>query len=806
MPPDTMEVDEDFSVIALRLRAPLPRIPEQHHPARAPCSPARSPPPTRSPSSPSSRRSPSPSSPRSSRFSSPTLAGSSPIKKVPSILPPLQIPDRREFSASLSPLSPTPPLSPAGSRVLGKRSRPEDADEEDEDEENEEDEDEDEDEEYCHERRGRAACKQKKLKLTLTLPSVEHARRNGGVPGDGGGGGGGGGGPPAHMWTEDCVRRGDRGRIGDASSIGCVPCQAGACQGCDRDRAAAAASTSAAMGPGADTSGSSAAIPEKQTGGRKRRQDAEWVHDPDGDPPITKAAGRVLVKMAGIFNRDGRTALESILRGPPSTSVDGSIDRTDIGALVTFLKGRSDAMRLLELDLMLGLVQLALNVDSEQRRANLAAGKPITKVALAKKFTTRSVSRQVFSNWLGWGQRLLLLAGGGTLGVLVIFAALDMRTYITQPERLSNVDIVCLAGALREAHHHKWLPLVQRLMLPLNYIRTSAGYIQSLQLRFVKPLGGEQLEERIDFGVGDPLVSDAVFDDIQTNLIRPVPRGKQQQTVPSPETIPSPEDALIDFHLPVRAPAWDFSDKIILWKALLDPEETSLPFEKKTRHEWTETQRGYADKAPLATSLKDLESKLKGIHRSGTSAPGQYVELNSDTLEGNALFIRDANGKLVSLYFKIPEDYIASLKAAQDHIHAILHGEWKDEKSRAAAFKYLSLHYSWYCRFAENGDKAPKDLHPNKCRKKTVSRVNITQRVPHQTQEISQDPEEYVALADAFTGYFEIVSEAVSVFVRSITILLIMTPPSRHLPLLPVRWFCGQHFLLYMGPSRRKGP
>ncbi|KAJ7157816.1 DNA topoisomerase [Mycena filopes] len=522
-----------------------------------------------------------------------------------------------------------------------------------------------------------------------------------------------------------------------------------------------------------------------KTGGKKPRQDV-WIEDPNGGPPITQAAGRMLVTMAGVFNRDGRAALESILRGPSSTSVGASIDRTDIGALVNYLKDRSHSMKLYELDLMLSLVQLALNVDSEQRRAKLA-GKSITKVKLAEKFTT--VSRVVFTNWLTWGQRLLLLAGAGTLGVLVIFAALDLRTHITQQKHMSNADIICLASALREANHLKWLPLVNRLMIPLNYIRTSPGYIQTLVLRFIDhtPTGKHETV----FGFAHPLVADSIFDDIQTkcgpfffyltlpdvsSLIRPVARETKQSTT-------STDDASSDdeyFHLPARAAAWDFTQPTVLWKPLTDPEEVGLPkpftiktslkgkktcpVKKKTRHEWTEKQRAYADKAPVATSLADLETKLKGIHQSGTSAPGKYVELNSDTLEGNTLFIRDADGKLISLYFKIPEDYVASLRAAQDHIHTILHGEWKDEDSRRKAFKYLSLHYSWYCRFAEQGDTAPKNLHPNKCRKKNVSRVNITQRVPHQTQEISEDPEAYVGLADAFTSYFEIVSQAMTIY------------------------------------------
>jgi CRISPR/Cas system CMR-associated protein Cmr5 small subunit len=66
-----------------------------------------------------------------------------------------------------------------------------------------------------------------------------------------------------------------------------------------------------------------------------------------------------------------------------------------------------------------------------------------------------------------------------------------------------------------------------------------------------------------------------------------------------------------------------------------------------------------------------------------------------------ALFIRDLNDKLLALLFKVPDEYREGLKAAVDHINTVLEGEFKDVDSREEAFKYLSLHYSWYARYAE---------------------------------------------------------------------------------------------------------
>ncbi|KAF8198708.1 hypothetical protein K438DRAFT_1584008, partial [Mycena galopus ATCC 62051] len=70
-------------------------------------------------------------------------------------------------------------------------------------------------------------------------------------------------------------------------------------------------------------------------------------------------------------------------------------------------------------------------------------------------------------------------------------------------------------------------------------------------------------------------------------------------------------------------------------------------------------------------------------------------------------------------------------------------------------FQYLSLHYSWYARYAEKGHSAPKGSHPHKLRKTDAGRVNVTQRVPRPSKDMMDHPEEYTALADAFTDFFE---------------------------------------------------
>ncbi|KAJ7646270.1 hypothetical protein DFH06DRAFT_898236, partial [Mycena polygramma] len=89
-------------------------------------------------------------------------------------------------------------------------------------------------------------------------------------------------------------------------------------------------------------------------------------------------------------------------------------------------------------------------------------------------------------------------------------------------------------------------------------------------------------------------------------------------------------------------------------------------------------------------------------------------------------------------------------------------------------FKYLSIHYSWYARFAEKGHTAPTDVHPDKLRKDHGGRVNIRGRTPHQSKEILDNPGEYALLAEAFTDLFEFLRVALKEFLPEDTMELSM--------------------------------
>ncbi|KAJ7710732.1 hypothetical protein B0H17DRAFT_1123846 [Mycena rosella] len=117
-------------------------------------------------------------------------------------------------------------------------------------------------------------------------------------------------------------------------------------------------------------------------------------------------------------------------------------------------------------------------------------------------------------------------------------------------------------------------------------------------------------------------------------------------------------------------------------------DKAKLPFRKKNRNTWTENQRAKAAMAPVARSLDNLQNKLNKLHAGGKVKSGKYVEINTSILEDKPLYIRDANGNLLSLALRAPEHIKKAIEDAILLIQAAMLGEFKDEDSRRALFKY----------------------------------------------------------------------------------------------------------------------
>lgn len=191
-------------------------------------------------------------------------------------------------------------------------------------------------------------------RLVIKISALRKRAAAAGAGAGGGGGAGGGVGPPAHLWTENCPRRGDLKRTGSDSDIGHMPCGEVGCENCE--------------GGEEDVNGDK--VNNKQSGPRKRRKTTKvgWRTE-EGGPVVTKVAGELLAGLLGIYGRANRGALDAVLNDPSSSTLLSSSSTLllsrcdDIKVLVAKIDRHVKRMHSSELEFMLLLVQLALNVD-----------------------------------------------------------------------------------------------------------------------------------------------------------------------------------------------------------------------------------------------------------------------------------------------------------------------------------------------------------------------------------------------------------------------------------------------------------
>ncbi|KAJ6609476.1 hypothetical protein B0H10DRAFT_1954589 [Mycena sp. CBHHK59/15] len=336
-----------------------------------------------------------------------------------------------------------------------------------------------------------------------------------------------------------------------------------------------------------------------------------------------------------------------------------------------------------ELGYMLALIQLTMNVDSlkcDSKKKNLSKPK---MTEITEKYAP-DISRTTFNDWLSCGQKLTLLCAGGTLYLLPIIAALDMRTCITQ--QCGEEDILSIANTLREVKHRQWLPLVKHLMIPIQFLHgLKDGILPQLPLFYNVPKPVGEAPETYQYHFCNIVQLDTVFDSIETNYPKLPARSLEWDS----QTIPSP-----------------------YWSSLQFQATPSRPH----RDTWTEWQRSVAERAEVALNLKDLEDKLNVNHAGGKRKRNF-----------KPLFIRDANDKLLSLVLTVPDAIHQSLEDAILHLEAAMPGEFREEDSQREKFKYYSCHYTWYNRFGEKGFTAPANVHPNNIRNDHDGQVNFTQ-------------------------------------------------------------------------------
>ncbi|KAJ7621642.1 hypothetical protein DFH06DRAFT_1341263 [Mycena polygramma] len=605
-------------------------------------------------------------------------------------------------------------------------------------------------------------------KATLRSASQKEAGA-GGVGGAGGGGNGN---------ANKCPRKGDGGRIGGDDDIGDIDGD-GDCPVCGNNCAHAAANAGAGAGadagagagagagegdgdsdPGETEVGSDGPVDSEGEGleVKKKKKSAaakknapkknptkkkNFKVQPNGGPPLTKSAGELLGALAcGIFLREKRTELDTFLeslgRGEEKLDYDGGHDMLGIVKRLEFF---DRAGQIASFWYMLSLVQLVLHVDSLKKDLKAKGERVPGMRAIAQKYG--GTSRSTFQRRIEEGTRLLSLCAASTPYILVIIAVLRKQDDIILRGKTSNDDIMAMAVALREISHEKWGTLVARLRIPLEYIRSKASFLDSIDFFYnvPQPKGSLPVIQRVPFNCLDK--TDALFKDIVTNFPK----------------------------LPPRSPCW--FKPVAAWSIFTDPldfplpnvykivtpyifDKTPSPVNSKTTEVFTTAQRLLAEGAEVVQSLQDLEKMILDENRYTEDVP-PYIEIKGSIVDSTTVLrIEDPEHKLLNELFTLPPELRQRLEDAIALIQAAMPGKWKDDTSLRELYSYLSCHYTWYARFGEKGHDAPQDAdHMNNVQRDDGARVNFGGRIPHESREMLDNLPEFAILADAYSDIFD---------------------------------------------------
>ncbi|KAJ7703457.1 hypothetical protein B0H16DRAFT_1747922 [Mycena metata] len=190
--------------------------------------------------------------------------------------------------------------------------------------------------------------------------------------------------------------------------------------------------------------------------------------------------------------------------------------------------------------------------------------------------------------------------------------------------------------------------------------------------------------------------------------------------------------------------------EVVTVRTPLNLKATSCPVNPDNSKSWTALERQKAAKAVVVSDVSDLQKKLKVFHAGGIKTRDGYLCIPTEIMQGKTLLIRGAEEQLIALVItNIAKTLPHIADNATTIISAVMEGEVSEvDSAKDEDFEFSASHYGYWGRYAQQGDGAPQDVHPHLLRRPGVSRVNFTQRVPHPSQEMKDEPEENELIAE----------------------------------------------------------
>ncbi|KAJ6453191.1 hypothetical protein C8R47DRAFT_1168442 [Mycena vitilis] len=568
--------------------------------------------------------------------------------------------------------------------------------------------------------------------------------------------GGGGGGHPHSKGA--CPRRGDRARVSQHASRQQIAASVQAIRG--QLERGELGSTAAARSEG------------RRGGGKKSKVAKATVWTVNGEVPYASrdSALRIvqfsMITVSGdLQNRLARLILDlpqaQAQSDPSETTPSASLQSPSFSplpssetappsissiAILRHCAALEDKQVVLDFQIMMSYIQSALYIQWRTTKAT-GAERP-SYAQLAKEVAVKGVNQSRIQHWYNFGSRLIYLAAASSMYIIPMIAVCGLRVQLCKME---DVELIERLGYLLCAPHpidHQHTlskdcgDIIRSLIVPqmvfikqvstmlentfcLEFPPDAAGNVQTIRFSEVQKMSARLREFDYNFFKLPDL--DSCWEALESPVLAPM--------LPmTPNIVNIPDDCVAE-EVTIHT---DFQ---------LRP--TPCPVNPDNSSTWTQDERDKADKAYVVKDVEDLENKLKTFYANGDKSEDAYLCVPTENLGGKVVTLRDSNNKRMATVITNMAEVFPHLEAsAMTLISAILEGEVYPVDSTVPMFKYCSTHKVWYNRYAEQGDDAPKGVHPHEVCKEGVSRTNHGQRAAHPSKEMRDDPLETELLAE----------------------------------------------------------
>ncbi|KAJ7792854.1 hypothetical protein B0H14DRAFT_2928965 [Mycena olivaceomarginata] len=377
---------------------------------------------------------------------------------------------------------------------------------------------------------------------------------------------------------------------------------------------------------------------------------------------------------------------------------------------------------------------------------DLAPKKKLSHESVAKDLNHPKITTKRVSGWLSAGTRLIYLAKASSMYIIPLIAAACLKNEICARYLARQISVLAFELCSPAEPDDTFSlssccgKLIRSVIIPqMALIKQLSSSLEDNAFRLRCP---GNVEKFVAFSDLDAVQS--VLNPVRVNFYQLPDRAKTWEILRMEMLTPSITPPLLQ--KPVDSSCVGEEIRI---SSPLDLKSTPCPVTAETKEAWTETERQKASNAREIRSLEELEHSIQELHAGGVRKTDEYICIDTALFKSKVLHIRDSQGRLLAAVATNLAETLGELAPTMlTQLGAIMAGEIFWDKSKRPNFQFLSWHCSYYNRYAEQGNGAPNDVHPNFVRKIHQVRVNHAQRTPHPSKEIEDNPEEAAQLAE----------------------------------------------------------